>query len=214
MALAFFLAQLEFDPRRADKIVVFDDPFNSQDSFRKDHTARRIRDCGLPQVIVLSHDPGFLGRVWERLDDRVADRKSLELKRIGLYNTSIITWDVEDALQTAYSADRRVLTDFYHDGKGAPRTVVQKIRPVLETHTKRLGTGVLADTDTFGLIAGKIRTAGAAHPLFPLCDDLDELNVYTRRYMHGENQNAATEPITDGELHGYVRKTLEITGGC
>ena len=43
---------------------------------------------------------------------------------------------------------------------------------------------------------------------------LDNMNVYTRRYHHGENPNAATELMTDGELHGYVRRTLEITGGC
>ena len=216
LALTFFLAQLEHDPDRTSKIVVFDDPFNSQDSFRKDHTARKIRDYGekCEQVIVLSHDPGFLGRVWERLDDHLADRKTLELKRIGLHNTSIIAWDIEAALQTAYSADRRILTDFYHDNKGNPRTVVQKIRPVLETHTKRLSAGVLRDTDTLGVITGKIRDEGDEHPLFPVCDDLDELNIYTRRYMHGENVNAGVEPITDGELHGYVGKTLEITGGC
>jgi hypothetical protein len=45
-------------------------------------------------------------------------------------------------------------------------------------------------------------------------DGLDDLNVYTRRYHHGENPNAATEPIADGELHGFVKRTLEMTGGC
>ena len=64
------------------------------------------------------------------------------------------------------------------------------------------------------MITGKIRDEGDEHPLFPVCDDLDELNIYTRRYMHGENVNAGVEPITDGELQSYVRKTLEITGGC
>jgi hypothetical protein len=39
-----------------------------------------------------------------------------------------------------------------------------------------------------------------------------ELNVYTRCYHYGENPDAATERINDGELHGYVRRTLEPTG--
>ena len=99
-------------------------------------------------------------------------------------------------------------------GHGDLRNVVQKIRPVLETYTKILGAGVLSDADTLGVIVGKIRTVGPSHQLYTVCDDLEEINVYTRRYMHGENPNAATEPISDGELHGYVRRTLEITGGC
>jgi wobble nucleotide-excising tRNase len=41
LALAFFLAQLAQDPDKAKKIVIFDDPFNSQDSFRKDWRVAR-----------------------------------------------------------------------------------------------------------------------------------------------------------------------------
>jgi hypothetical protein len=65
-----------------------------------------------------------------------------------------------------------------------------------------------------GTIIAKIRTAGPSHQLFPLCDDLEELNDYTKRYHHGENPHAAVEPISDTELQGYVRRTLEMTGGC
>ena len=216
LALAFFLAQLEHDPDKASKIVVFDDPFNSQDSFRKDHTVRKIRDCGemCAQVIVFSHELHFLKRIWGRLQNKPAERKCLELKRIGLYNTAIVEWDIEAATQSAYHADRRTLTDFYHHGIGEPRDVVQKIRPILETYTKVLAGGTVAETDTLGVIVGKIRTVGLTHLLYPLCDGLEDLNTYTRRYHHGESLQAATEPIADGELHGYVGRTLEMTGGC
>ena len=91
---------------------------------------------------------------------------------------------------------------------------MQKIRPVLETFCKLLGAGALAEADTLGVIVGKLRKAGAGHQLFPLCDDLEELNEYTKRYHHGENRNAATEPINDGELQGAIKKTLNIVGGC
>ena len=49
-------------------------------------------------------------------------------------------------------------------------------------------------------------------PSFPMVDDLDDLNIYTRRYHHGENPQAAVEPISDGELHCFVKKTMTITG--
>ncbi len=214
LALAFFLAQLEHDPDKAGKIVVFDDPFSSQDSFRKDCTIQKIKRCGASctQVIVLSHDQDFLKKIWDRLQP--AERKCLKLARVGQRDTAIIELDIEEATQALYKAQRKVLLDYYHDGKGDPRDVVQKIRPVLETYCKILGGSLFADNDTLGVMVGKIRNAGAGHQLFPLCDDLEDLNEYTRRYHHGENPNAATEQISDAELQGKVKLTLELTGGC
>jgi wobble nucleotide-excising tRNase len=215
LALAFFLAQLEHDPERASKVVVFDDPFNSQDSFRKDCTVQKIKKCGesCPQVIVLSHDQSFLKRIWDRLATQAADRKCLQLARVGVRNTTISEWDIEQATQARFLADRNALADYYNAVEGTPRDIVNKIRPVLETYCRNLFPGEFA-ADTLGTIIGKVRTAGAAHPLSPLLDDLDALNEYTRRYHHGENLNAATEPINDTELQGFVKKALAITGGC
>jgi len=68
LALAFFLAHLERDAGIARKIVVFDDPFSSQDAFRRRQTVHEIikvaRRCA--QVIVLSHDATFLKQVWDK----------------------------------------------------------------------------------------------------------------------------------------------------
>lgn len=217
LALAFFLAQLHHDPDKAGKIVIFDDPFNSQDSFRKDCTVQKIRKCGeeCTQLVVLSHDQRFLKRIWDRLQGaHSAECKCLEMARIGQRNTTICNWDIERATQDSYRVDRNALTDYFQARDGEPRDVVQKIRPVLETYCRNLGAGAVTQTDTLGVIVGKIRAAGHGHQLFPLCDGLDEVNEYTKRYMHGENANAATEPISDGELQGYVRRTLEMTGGC
>jgi hypothetical protein len=143
-----------------------------------------------------------------------AERKCLELARIGQQNTTMCEWDIEKATQDHYKPDRKALSDYFVARTGNPRDVVQKIRPVLQTYSKNLGGGALAESDTLGIIVGKIRTAGATHQLYPLCDGLDELNEYTNRYHHGLNPNAATEPISDTELQGYVRRTLEMTGGC
>lgn len=215
LALAFFLAQLMHDPQRANKVVIFDDPFNSQDGFRKDCTIYKIKKCGqeCAQVIVLSHDPHFLKRIWDRLYTP-ADRKCLEMARIGQHNTTICELDIEKETQDQYKANRNALRSYWIEGKGESRDVVQKIRPVLETYCKNLGAGLIAETDTLGTIVTKIRNAGSGHQLFSLSDDLEEVNEYTRRYHHGENPHAAIEPISDMELQGYVRRTLEMTGGC
>lgn len=217
LALAFFLAQLHHDPDKAARIVIFDDPFNSQDSFRKDCTVQKIRKCGeeCAQLVVLSHDQRFLKRIWDRLQGaHTAERKCLEMVRIGQHNTTICEWDIEKATQDGYRADRNALTNYFHAHEGQLRDIVQKIRPVLETYCKNLGAGALAETDTLGVIIARIRAAGPGHQLFPLCESLDEINQYTSRYHHGENPHAAIEPISDTELQGYVRRTLEMTGGC
>ena len=49
-------------------------------------------------------------------------------------------------------------------------------------------------------------------PTPPIVDDFDELNMYCRHYHHAENPNAATEPIDDTELQGYVKRTLLLVG--
>ena len=58
----------------------------------------------------------------------------------------------------------------------------------------------------------KIRQAGNAHPLFSLCNELEDLNEYTKRYHHGENPNAATESLDDNELASYIKRTLTVVG--
>ena len=114
LALAFFLVQLEQDPNRARKIVVFDDPFGSQDGFRRNHTIHQIRKCvdACTQVIVLSHEPSFLKILWDRVAP--ADRKALQFARLGEENTAIVEWDVEKATQARYRAEPRSAAQVFH----------------------------------------------------------------------------------------------------
>ena len=212
LALAFFLAQLEQDPDRADKVVVFDDPFTSQDNFRRNNTAFQIKSCGeaCAQTVLLSHDPNFLKLVWDKLAP--ADRKTLQLARVGEENTAVAEWDIEKAVQARYRADVDVLQKYYALGEGEPRDVIQKIRPTLEGYCRNLYPTQFTDQDSLGTMVGKIRAADAAHPLHAIVDHLEELNDYCRRYHHGENPNAAIEPIDDNELNGYVKRTLTLAG--
>lgn len=212
LALAFFLAQLEQDKDRARKVVVFDDPFSSLDSFRRNQTVHQIYRCGetCAQVVLLSHEPLFLKLLWDRVV--AADRKTLQLARVGEENTTIVEWDIEKALQARYRADIDALQRFFSQGEGERREIIQKLRPVLEGYGRNLYPTQFGDQETLGAIVGKIRTAGASHPLSAIADDLDEVNMYCRRYHHAENPGAATEPIDDAELQGYVKRTLMLVG--
>ncbi len=212
LALAFFLAQLENDASRAQKVVVFDDPFTSMDSFRRNHTIHQIYRCGqtCAQVVVLSHEATFLKLLWDRVAS--ADRKTLQLARVGEENTTIAEWDIERAVQARYRADIDTLQRFVSVGDGAPMDVIQKLRPVLEGYCRNLYPTQFGEQEMMGGMVVKIRNSAGAHPLHSIADDLDELNMYCRRYHHAENPNAATEPIDDTELQAYVRRTLKLVG--
>ena len=214
LALAFFFAELERDPAIADKIVVLDDPFNSQDAFRQNQTVQQIKRMAesCAQVIVLSHNPNFLHMLWGRLSP--ARRKTIQFGRIGEYNTTISEWDIEEAVKARYHADLETLQRYYSDVEGNPRDVVQKIRPVLEGFFRSLYPSQFGDKDWLGDIIAKIRAAGDDHPHFKQLDDIDDLNAYTARYHHSENNpKAATEPIDDTELKTSVKLALTKVGG-
>jgi wobble nucleotide-excising tRNase len=212
LALAFFLAQLEHDASRGQKIVVVDDPFSSLDSFRRNHTVHQLHRCGqtCAQVIVLSHEPAFLKLLWDRFPE--GERKSLQLARIGEENTTIGEWDIEKAVQARYRADLIALQAFFSFGEGQPRDLIQKLRPVLESFCRNLYPTQFAEQDMMGAIIGKILAAGTSHPLYTIVDDINEVNMYCRRYYHGENPHAALEPIDNAELLAYVKRTLKLAG--
>ena len=62
------------------------------------------------------HDPEFLKRVWDSLEPE--ERKCLKLARVGLRDPTIVALDIEEATQAAYHAQRKMLLEHYHDGKG------------------------------------------------------------------------------------------------
>ena len=105
-----------------------------------------------------------------------------------------------------------MLQRYFSIGEGETRDVIQKIRPVLEGFYRNLFPAQFLDGDMMGVIVGKIRAAGPSHTLYPIADDLDEINIHCCRYHHAENPNAANEAIDDTELQGYVRRTLSLTG--
>lgn len=102
LALAFFIAQLESRPKLADTVVVFDDPFTSQDRSRRLQTKREV--CRLAdtarQVIVMSHEPSFL----KTIQDSVASgtTRTLQLIRLGENNSTIGECDIDDIVRGDY----------------------------------------------------------------------------------------------------------------
>jgi wobble nucleotide-excising tRNase len=104
LAVAFFLASVELDPNRANRVIVIDDPVSSLDEHRSLTTVQEVRRllAQVVQVVVLSHSKPFLCRTWESAT--AAQRAALQVVRQGTGST-ITAWDVNADSET--ENDRR-----------------------------------------------------------------------------------------------------------
>ncbi len=95
LALVFFLARLQDDPRLAEKIVVFDDPITNQDDFRSAHTQQLIRDLydKTKQLVVLSHDPRFLRGICGNVT--ASDVSALKISPTAENSSTLGKWEIE-----------------------------------------------------------------------------------------------------------------------
>lgn len=214
LALAFFLAQLDHDPNKAGRIVVFDDPFNSQDRSRRERTAELLRKYGreCQQLILLSHDPFFLSLVFSKLP--TVERHSLQLSRAADNNTTIEEWDVEKETQDGYFREHSALASYLLNGAKELVDIARKIRPVLEGYLRYRFPNQFPDNEWLGDMIKRIRDTGAAHPMCDALEELGAINDYSKKYHHDTNPGKEdSEPLNDGELQGYVQRTLAIAGG-
>jgi wobble nucleotide-excising tRNase len=212
LALAFFLAHLDHDPELAERIVVFDDPFTSQDSFRRQWTVQEIKRKGTAsaQVIVLSHDAGFLRQIWDTCPPD--QRAALQIVDQGDHGCKIVAVDLADACKGRAASELDDLIAYQAGGAAKARDVIKKIRMVLETYCRTAYQGQFTGDDNLGDIVGKVRTAGEQHPAWALHDRLDVINDYSAQHHHGEEpaDGTSADQIGETELKGFVRDTLRI----
>ena len=211
LALSFFLAHLEQDNNLTSKIVVFDDPFNSQDAFRRNQTILEIikiaKKC--TQVLVLSHDSTFLKQIWDKC--LPAERASLNLVDHRQKGSKIVPCDLEKACKRTTATDIDNLQAYVSKNSGELLDIIRKIRPVLETHMRSTYLNYFKDNDWLGEIVKKINDGGDTHPAWVMYEELNEINCYTAPYHHGENVvGSPSSAIDAAELLGFVRKTLQI----
>ncbi|MBZ0285034.1 MAG: AAA family ATPase [Anaerolineae bacterium] len=220
LAFALFMARLEAmeSVELADKVIIFDDPISSLDSFRKEATRQSILSISgkAKQVIVLSHDPYYLRMAWENCDR--AGTKVLQIARSG-NQSQIIEWDVEQETRGDYFNNYFVLTE-YLDGSSSSTTemrhVARCIRPLLEANLRVRFPRTFKRGEWLGDFIEKIRDAQPPNELFalqPLLSELTEVNDYSKKYHHSQNPSADSETISDTELQTYIKRTLDLISG-
>jgi wobble nucleotide-excising tRNase len=211
LALSFFLAHLERETDLAERIVVFDDPFSSQDAFRRHQTLYEIMRAanGCAQVVVLSHDANFLQQLWQKCPPN--DRVALQIIYHPATGSKLALFDLDDACRGRARAELDDLLAFRATGAGNLREIIKKLRVVLETHFRSNFPGAFLPEDNLGGILQKVRAGGDQHPACSHYETLERINDYTANYHHGEDPTGASEPVLDQtELMGYVNTTLKI----
>ncbi len=212
LALAFLFASLDQDAGLADKVVVIDDPISSLDEHRAVTTVQEIRRLAerSGQVIVLSHNKPFLCRLWEGADSTL--RAALEVVRDGTGST-LRAWDVAQDSITEHDRRHTRLREFLASSTGDMREVARSIRPHLEGFLR------VACPERFmpGTLLGPFRNLcrqnlGTPQQILDqqAIQELDEIVEYASRFHHDANPAWETEAINDGELRGFVERTLRF----
>ena len=161
------------------------------------------------QVIVLSHDPEFLKLLWEGCD--TATVKTLQLARAG-QNTVLREWDIEAETLPAYFHDQAKLKEFVESGQGDKKGVVRCIRPVLEGYMRLRAFPDFKKSEWLGDLIRNVREAASGAPLAAFqsaLPELEDINDFSKKHHHQDNPiGADSEPLDDGELLNYVKRTL------
>lgn len=214
LALAFFFATLDQDPGLSSRIVIVDDPISSLDEHRSLTTVQEIRRLAarVEQVIVLSHDRGFLAQIWKGLDGR-GDCEALEIVRASDDGSTISAWNVEEEATTEYDRRHALLRDCHGSASGNPREVAEAIRFVLEGYVRVACPADFAPGSLLGPFLGVCEQRVGTPQEILVAGDIEELRdllEYANRFHHDTNPAWQTETINDGELRGYVNRTLEF----
>ena len=65
------------------------------------------------------------------------------------------------------------------------------------------------DNEWLGDMIKRIGDSAGAHPMFSALGQLEIINDYSKKYHHQTNRGKAdSEPINDGELQSFAKRTL------
>lgn len=213
LALALFLATVNTDPHLADTIVVLDDPFTSMDEFRRTFTVNEINKLTdrAAQVLVLSHELGFLRLLWDRIDQSKITSCAIQTGAPGM--ASLATFDLEQATRPRNETERMKMIRFIDATEGDPGEISALLRKVLE-YFYRNGDPEIFDADEMldGIIR-KIDAAPADYRYKRALDDLKDINFYTRNFHHAPVPGSVIESTSVEELKTYCRRVRELTRG-
>lgn len=215
LALAFFLASLDQEPDLTDRVVILDDVVASLDEHRKLVTAEEVGRLlqRVSQVVVMSHNKSFLCEIWNALHG--TDVSTLQIIR-ATGGSSITIWDPTTDSLTNHDRCFAILCDYRDNSQSNPRQAAESIRYVLEGYIRVKFPNHFPPGSMLGPFVALSRLhIGQPTEILNLAktEELSLLVAYANRFHHETNHNWRTETIIDGELLGFVRRTLSFIQG-
>lgn len=214
LGLAFFVAVAERDPDISNTILVFDDPFHSQDRSRRRRTIECVHRLAAAsrQCFILSHELDFAREAARMAGvqvntftlDPMSDHSVLEAKSLP------------PLPGRAYEQDYAKLTAFLRNPSefaNQLKEVARCIRQSLEGYMRTKFPESWGEKDWIGNMIEKIRDAQPSdvlHHAKHLETDLTEVNDWGKRYYHGETDGSDAGAVDATELKGYVEQTIKI----
>jgi wobble nucleotide-excising tRNase len=213
IALAFFLAKIDIDPGKANKVLIFDDPLSSFDSNRRLYTAQLIKDLYplLRQIIVLSHNEFFLYEVSKGVSGgeiktlRIAENFATRAARIEPLNLGAL-------VEIEYFKHIKELEEFLQNPDISKKdTVLGHMRNILEAHIGfkfyRQISSIPENSRTFGklideLVNKNVQFRNDTNPP-SIITKMRLINAISCKPHHGE-------PIPDYRVLGVDPNTIAI----
>lgn len=212
LAMSFFISSLRTDENLKDKIIVLDDPFSSFDSNRKDYLAKAIIDIQNEQgeqpkqIIILTHDDGFLGRLQEKLPSSDSDTKILKIKYSDTSGSVLEKCDVAEIIEEQYFKDIKYIKDSVDNSHNIDEAL-GKVRKCLERILRHKYYFMLdKDTLSDGSISAYLGKIGTK------CTVKDEiLNNNWHEHMHDQHEiMKLSEPEKIQKLKDFLALLEEI----
>jgi hypothetical protein len=161
------------------------------------------------QVVVLSHDAFFLKSMYD--DERSA--KTLYI--VGRADAhQMKEWNIEEHCSSQAHRDYFLLKTFLTEGvpQGSDLTgVASRVRPYVEDYVRHKYPGEFRGLMTLGDCIKKIRDApgsDGAGAFKPKLHELEDINEFGRRFMHGGSAIPSAPP--EAELEAYARRAIAL----
>lgn len=210
LALAFFISQVRANSELPSSVVIFDDPFSSQDMDRQSETARHIRVLSdeAAQVIVFSHDPRFLELIAKNVHGTPSTfQLNCDDDGIG----SLMSWSIADEIKELYVRQHERIREYANSGRLLPGattdSLAKDLRTFLEDHLRARFPGRFERLVMLDAMALAVEESGVVDPYFKFVADLRAINEYSRDFMH-----AGAPPPVPAVLRMHCKRIIKIVG--
>ncbi|BEV44561.1 AAA family ATPase [Afipia carboxidovorans] len=209
LALAFFITQVRADSNIGAARIIFDDPFNSQDTQRQWETSSQIRALASEscQVIVLSHDPRFLALI----EKNASSCSLFQMVCDDEGNGSIRQWSSADELKEIYVRQAERIREYATKGNMLPsctaENLIKDLRPFLEDFIRARFPGRFDPLIMLDEMTNQIEAAGPDDPFHKHVAEFRAINEYSRDNMH-----AGASVPDPGQLRAQCKRINKIIG--